>query len=139
MIKISSQVTIEENELIFSFIRSSGPGGQNINKVATAVQLRLDVAHSPSLTEEVKSRLTRLAGRRMTVDGTFLIEAKRYRTQEQNKEDAIGRLVKLIQKAVIKPKKRIQTRPSRSSKEKRLKEKKRKGEIKNYRRNSTFE
>jgi ribosome-associated protein len=139
MFKISNQVTIEEGELTFAFIRSSGPGGQNVNKVATAVQLRFDVLHSPSLTDEVKSRLVRLAGRRMTVDGSLLIEAKRYRTQEQNKEDAIGRLTNLIQKAVIKPKKRIHTRPSRSAKEKRLKEKKKKGEIKKYRRNSTFE
>ena len=139
MININNQVSIEESELAFSFIRSSGPGGQNVNKVATAVQLRFDVLHSPSLIDEVKSRLTRLAGRRMTVDGSLLIEAKRYRTQEQNKEDAIGRLTNLIQKAVIKPKKRIHTRPSRSARERRLKEKKIKGAIKNNRRNSTFE
>jgi len=139
MIKINNHIFIEESELTFSYIRSSGPGGQNVNKVATAVQLRFDVLRSPSLRDEVKSRLIRLAGRRMTVDGNLLIEAKRYRTQEQNRKDAIGRLINLIQKAVIKPKKRFHTQPSRSAKEKRLKEKKKKGEIKKYRRNSTFE
>lgn len=139
MIKINNHIFIEESELAFSFIRSSGPGGQNVNKVATAVQLRFNVLHSPSLTDEVKSRLIRLAGRRMSVDGNLLIEAKRYRSQEQNKEDAIGRLTNLIQKAVKKPKKRILTQPSRSARERRLKEKKIKGAIKNNRRNSTFE
>ena len=139
MIRISNHVFIEESELSFSFIRSSGPGGQNVNKVATAVQLRFNVLHSPSLTDEVKSRLIRLAGRRMSVDGNLLIEAKRYRTQEQNKKDAVERLTKLIQKAGIKPKRRIHTLPNRSSREKRLKEKKKKGEIKKYRRKSAFE
>ena len=139
MIKIDNHLFIEERELSFSFIRSSGPGGQNVNKVATAVQLRFDVLKSPSLTGEIKSRLIRLAGRRMTVDGILLIEAKRYRSQEQNREDSIGRLTNLIQRAVIKPIKRIQTKPSRSAKEKRLKEKKKIGEIKKIRRISTFE
>jgi ribosome-associated protein len=138
VIRISNQPFIEESELTFSFIRSSGPGGQNVNKVATAVQLRFDVKNSPSLTEEVKSHLIRLAGKRMTLDGVLLIEAKRYRTQENNKEDAIERLTNLIQKAGIKPKKRIHTLPNRSSREKRLKEKKKKGEIKKYRRKSVF-
>jgi ribosome-associated protein len=139
MIRINHQISIEESELVFSFIRSSGPGGQNVNKVATAVQLRFDVLHSPSLTEEVKSRLIRLAGKRMTLDGVLLIEARRFRTQEKNKQDAIERLTKLILKAAIKPKKRIHTLPNRSSREKRLKEKKKKGEIKKYRRKSVFD
>ena len=139
MIRINHHLSIEESELVFSFIRSSGPGGQNVNKVATAVQLRFDVTHSPSLTEEVKSRLNRLAGRRMTLDGVLLIEAKRYRTQEKNKADAIERLTNLILKAGIKPKRRIHTLPNRSSREKRLNEKKKKGEIKKYRRKSAFE
>lgn len=139
MIKINNNLFIEESELTFSYIRSSGPGGQNVNKVATAVQLRFDVLHSPSLRDDVKSRLIRLAGKRMTLDGVLLIEAKRYRTQENNKEDAIERLTSLIQKAGIKPKKRIHTLPNRSSREKRLKEKKKKGEIKKYRQKSAFE
>ncbi len=139
MIRINHHIFLDESELVFSFIRSSGPGGQNVNKVATAVQLRFNVLHSPSLTKEVKARLMRLAGRRMTVDGNLLIEAKRYRTQEQNKADAIERLTNLIQKAMTKPKKRIHTQPSRSAREKRLKEKKIKGEIKKYRQRSTFD
>jgi ribosome-associated protein len=139
MIRINHHISIEESELVFSFIRSSCPGGQNVNKVATAVQLRFDVVHTPSLTEEVKSRLIRLAGKRMTLDGVLLIEAKRYRTQENNKADAIERLTNLILKAGIKPKRRIHTLPNRSSREKRLKEKKKKGEIKKYRRKSAFE
>ena len=139
MIKINNQVRIDESELAFSFIRSSGPGGQNVNKVATAVQLRFNVAHSASLAEDVKMRLIRLAGRRMTIDGDLLIEAKRHRTQEQNKEDAVGRLTKLIQRALLKPKKRFRTQPSRSAREKRLKEKKIKGAIKKNRQKSAFE
>ena len=139
MIKINNHVFIKESDLAFSFIHSSGPGGQNVNKVATAVQLRFDVLHSPSLRDDVKSRLIRLAGRRMTIDGNLLIEAKRYRTQEQNKKDAVERLTKLIHKAVKKPIMRIHTKPSRSAREKRLTEKKKKGEIKKIRRNSTFE
>jgi ribosome-associated protein len=139
VIRINHHVSIEERELAFSFIRSSGPGGQNVNKVATAVQLRFDVSHSPSLTEDIKSRLIRLAGKHMTLDGVLLIEAKRYRTQEQNKKDAVERLINLVHRAVKKPIKRIHTKPSRSAKEKRLKEKKKKGEIKKYRRKSAFE
>ena len=139
MIKITNQVRIDESELAFSFIRSSGPGGQNVNKVATAVQLRFNVAYSASLAEDVKTRLIRLAGRRMTIDGDLLIEAKRHRTQEQNKEDAVGRLTKLVQRALLKPKKRFRTQPSRSAREKRLKEKKIKGGIKKNRQKSAFE
>lgn len=139
MIKITNQVRIDESELAFSFIRASGPGGQNINKVATAVQLRFNVPHSASLAEDVKTRLIRLAGRRMTIDGDLLIEAKRHRTQEQNKEDAVERLTKLVQRALLKPKKRFRTQPSRSAREKRLKEKKIKGAIKKNRQKSAFE
>jgi ribosome-associated protein len=126
-------IKIDENELEFNFIRADGPGGQNVNKVATAVQLRFDVLHSPSLPDEVKSRLVKLAGKRMTQDGVLLIEAKRYRTQDRNREDALARFQALVRKAVEKPKKRVKTKPTKAVKEKRLNEKKRRSEIKRYR------
>ncbi|RJP46139.1 MAG: aminoacyl-tRNA hydrolase [Anaerolineaceae bacterium] len=124
-----------ENELALEFIRASGPGGQNVNKVATAVQLRFDVTHSPSLREEVKARLIKLAGKRVTVDGVLVIEAKKYRSQEQNRFDALERFYGLLKKASQKPKTRRPTRPTRASKEKRLEEKKKRGEIKRTRQN----
>ena len=132
MIEITPSLQIDERELQIDFIRSSGPGGQNVNKVATAVQLRFDVRHS-SLTEDMKARLSHLAGKRMTADGVLLIEAKRFRTQEQNREDAIGRFVELVRKSLIRPKVRKKTKPTAASKAKRLDEKKRKGEIKKLR------
>lgn len=132
--KISPSLTLPDSELTFEFVRASGPGGQNVNKVATAVQLRFDVRASPSLTEEVKARLIRLAGRRMTADGVLVIEAKRYRAQEQNRADAELRLAALIQKALVPPKERRPTRPSAAAKAKRLEEKRRRGEIKRSRR-----
>ena len=110
--EIKPGFTIPENELIFSFVRSSGPGGQNVNKVATAAQLRFDVRNSPSLTAEMKERLISLAGSRMTQDGILVIEAKRYRTQEQNRADALLRLAVLLEKASHRPKVRHATRPS---------------------------
>ncbi len=132
MIEITPSVQIDERELQIDFIRSSGPGGQNVNKVATAVQLRFDVRGS-SLPEEAKERLTRLAGNRMTSDGVLVIEAKRFRTQEQNREDAIQRFVDLVRKSLIKPKARKRTKPTQAAKEERLKGKKRRGEIKKIR------
>ena len=132
MIEITPSVQIDERELRIDFIRSSGPGGQNVNKVATAVQLRFDVRGS-SLPEEVKERLTRLAGSRMTSDGVLVIEAKRFRTQEQNREDAIQRFVDLVRKSLVKPKARKKTKPTPAAKEERLKGKKRRGEIKKIR------
>jgi len=132
MIEITPSLQIDERDLQIDFIRSSGPGGQNVNKVATAVQLRFDVNNS-SLPEEVKARLVQIAGKRMTSEGVLLMEAKRFRTQEQNREDAIQRFVELVRKALIKPKVRKKTKPSAASKEKRLDEKKRKGEIKRLR------
>ena len=133
MLEITPSLSLDENEITFEFIRSSGPGGQNVNKVATAAQLRFDVRNSPSLSAEVKERLIQLAGSRMTGDGILLIEAKRYRSQEQNRADAILRLADLIQKALHKPRPRRATRPTLASKTERIESKKRRGEIKRLR------
>jgi ribosome-associated protein len=132
MLEITPSLQIDERELQVDFIRASGPGGQNVNKVATAVQLRFDIRAS-SLPEEVKPRLIHLAGKRITTEGVLLIEARRFRTQEHNREDAIQRFVELVRKSLVVPKARRKTRPTASSKEERLKEKKRKGEIKKLR------
>lgn len=134
MIRITPDIAIDEREIQQTFIRASGPGGQNVNKVATAVQLRFDVAHSPSLPDSVRERLTRLAGKRMTEDGVLIIEARRFRTQDQNRQDAMDRLVALVRKASEKPKPRRKTKPTLTSKERRLEAKRRRGEIKHMRR-----
>jgi ribosome-associated protein len=132
MIAVTPSLQIDEREVQIDFIRASGPGGQNVNKVATAVQLRFEV-RAASLPEEVKARLIRLAGKRMTSEGVLLIEAKRFRTQEQNREDAIQRFIELVRKSLVEPKARRKTKPTAASREERLKEKKRKGEIKKLR------
>jgi len=132
MIEITPSYSVDESELQLAFVRSSGPGGQNVNKVATAVQLRFDVAHS-SLPDEVKERLKHIAGNKITSDGELLIEAKKFRTQEQNREDALKRFVELVQRAFKKPKARHKTKPTAASREKRLKGKKVRGEIKKIR------
>jgi len=133
MLRISPTLSLADDELSYEFIRSSGPGGQNINKVATGVQLRFDLAHSASLTAEVKERLSKLAGYRMTRQGIVVIEAKRYRTQEQNRIDAEQRLVRLVQKAMTIPRKRYATRPGAAAVKRRLEAKKRHGAIKRIR------
>ena len=135
MLHINSRIQIPENEISETFVRSSGPGGQNVNKVASAVQLRFNAENSDALSDEVRQRLKRLAGRRATSEGMIVIEAKRYRDQEKNRVDARERLAALIHRALEKPKPRKRTKPSRASIQKRLDEKKQRGERKKTRRN----
>lgn len=134
MIEVTPSVKIEESEIQYDFIRASGPGGQNVNKVASSVQLRFDISNSPSLEPDVKERLIKLASSRVTEDGVLIIKAKKYRTQEQNRYDATQRLIAWIQKALEKPKVRRATRPSLTAKAARVGDKKKRGEIKKTRR-----
>ena len=130
MIQVTEGIALDETELEFSFIRASGPGGQNVNKVSTAVQMRFDARRSPSLPNEVSIRLQKLAGARLTQDGVIVITATRHRTQERNRADAIERLVDLIAKAAVEPVKRKPTRPTKASRQRRLESKSLRGGVK---------
>jgi ribosome-associated protein len=133
MIAITETIAIEARELDETFVRSSGPGGQNVNKLATAVQLRFDLRGSPNLPPGMKARAEKLAGQRLTREGVIVISADRFRTQEQNRDDARARLVELLQRAAVVPKVRRKTRPTLASKKRRIEGKKHRAEVKNRR------
>ena len=134
MIHVTDRISIDEREIEESFVRSSGPGGQNVNKLSTAVQLRFDVRHSPSLPGDVRTRLERMAGRRLTNDGVLVITAQSHRTQERNRADALDRLVELVRQAAVRPVPRRATKPTKASKQRRIEGKKRRSGIKDMRR-----
>ena len=133
MIRINAQISIDEAEIEERFIRASGPGGQNVNKLASAVQLRFDVRRSKSLPDDVRTRLERLCGKRLSKDGVLVITAQRHRTQERNRRDALDRLVSLLARAAVAPAARRATKPTAGSHERRLQSKKRRGSLKGLR------
>jgi ribosome-associated protein len=139
LIPINCHLFLDDNEIEESFVRASGPGGQNVNKVSSAVQLRFDLSGSRSLPEEVRERLARLAGRRLTRDGVIVIIAQRHRTQERNRQDALDRLIALIRRAAAPPTARRPTKPSRAAKERRLQAKARRATVKQQRRTAPDE
>lgn len=131
-IEITPTIAIDEKDIQFDFVRASGPGGQNVNKVASAVQLRFNL-NDALLPDDVRERLVKQAGQRVAGDGTLIIEARRYREQERNRQDALDRLVKMVQRAAQKPKRRRKTKPTRASKEQRLQTKHRRSQTKRWR------
>ena len=133
MIAITDTITIDEREINVQCVRASGPGGQNVNKVATAVKLRFDVKHSPSLPDDVRQRMLKLGGKRITDEGVLIIDARRYRTQERNRHDALDRLVSLVREAKEQPKMRRKTRPSPEVKKRRVEAKRQRGKTKRLR------
>lgn len=135
MLRVTPALAIDESELEERFVRASGPGGQNVNKVSTAVQLRFDVERSASINAEVRQRLRALAGSRLTTDGILVIDARRHRTQAQNREDARERLADLLRQALVRPKRRRKTRPTKGSVEKRMQSKRKRSETKRGRGN----
>jgi ribosome-associated protein len=134
MIRVNAQINLHEREIEEDFVRASGPGGQNVNKLSTAVQLRFNVRGSPSLPADIRERLERLAGSRLTRDGVLVIIAQRHRTQARNRQDAVERLIELIRKAAVAPRPRRATKPSRASRERRIESKKRNASLKRLRR-----
>jgi len=134
MIRITPGITLDEHEIDESFVRASGPGGQNVNKLATAVQLRFNVRASPALPDDVRARLERLAGSRLTRDGYLVIIAQRHRTQGRNREDALERLIDLIRRAAVAPRVRRPTKPTKAARERRVETKKHRAGVKQMRR-----
>jgi ribosome-associated protein len=133
MIRINRHLTLDENEVSFTFIRAGGPGGQNVNKVASAAQLRFDARHSPALSPDIRERVLRLAGRAATANGEIVITARRHRSQDANRQEALSRLIDLLARSCVRPKPRRATKPSASAKRKRLESKQRRSGLKRRR------